>query len=238
MAPPRKKPLPPGAKPAPRKGSVSSAGGTHKHSSSRSKSSSAAAAAAAAALAAGTSSSTSRSKPKSKSSRVAVEQPPLPAFERMDNGMRFSSFPVVYNINQKNYYTDYLKKDDQVLEYIDVVTSRYIQIDKLRPMQKTRKRARQLLSWLHRKQRNLIRMRKRRALGLKSLLYIPDHGILELVLLHRLSHIRSQWSLHDLLLRLLNPCLPYHYVYVMIQKVQNLYLEQPLKKALRNSMEF
>jgi actin-related protein 8 len=27
--------------------------------------------------------------------------------------MRFSSFPIVHNINQKNYYTDYLKKDDQ-----------------------------------------------------------------------------------------------------------------------------
>jgi actin-related protein 8 len=34
----------------------------------------------------------------------------------MDNGMRFSSFPIVYNINQKNYYTDYLKKDDQVCQ--------------------------------------------------------------------------------------------------------------------------
>ncbi len=34
----------------------------------------------------------------------------------MDNGMRFSSFPVVLNINQKNYYTDYLKKDEQVAQ--------------------------------------------------------------------------------------------------------------------------
>lgn len=194
MAPPRKKPLPPGAKPAPRKGSVSSAGGTHKHSSSRPKSSSAAAAAAAAAaLAAGTSSSTGRSKPKSKPNRLAVEQPPLPAFERMDNGMRFSSFPVVYNINQKNYYTDYLKKDDQVYVTFNVVTSRYIQIDKLPPTQKMRRFGRQLQNWLHRKQRLLIRMRRQRALDQKSSLFIPDHGILELDLLRRLSHIRFLW---------------------------------------------
>src|SRR5271170_2756560 len=126
MAPPRKRPLPPGTKLSPRKASVSSAGGVAKHHSSTStsthrtsskSSAAAAAAAAAAALAAGTSAShaTGRSKPRAKPQhRPNVEQPPLPSFERMDNGMRFSSIPVVLNINQKNYYTDYLKKDDQV----------------------------------------------------------------------------------------------------------------------------
>jgi actin-related protein 8 len=114
MAPPRKKPLPPGTKPPLRKPSISSTTGAPKHSSGRSASkSSAAAAAAATALAAGTSSS-GRSKTKPKVSRHVVDQPNLPALERMDNGMRFSSFPVVLNINQKNYYTDYLKKDEQV----------------------------------------------------------------------------------------------------------------------------
>jgi len=128
MAPPRKRPLPPGTKPSPRKPSVSSSGGVSKHHhhstsqrTSSKSSSSAAAAAAAAALAAGSSASattaptTGRSKPRAKPAhRPNVEQPPLPNFERMDNGMRFSSIPVVLNINQKNYYTDYLKKDDQV----------------------------------------------------------------------------------------------------------------------------
>ena len=116
MAPPRKKPLPPGTKPAPRKPSVSSTSGTQRHSRPSSKSAAAAAAAAAAAtaLADGTPSSTSRSKPKSKGSRHVSEQSNLLSFERMDNGMRFSSFPIVVNINQKNYYTDYLKKDEQV----------------------------------------------------------------------------------------------------------------------------
>ena len=113
MAPPRKRPLPPGAKPTPRKPSTSSTGGTQKHPRSASKSSAAAAAVAPATP--GTSSS-GRSKPKSKGLRhVAAEQSTgNPAYERMDNGMRFSSFPIVPNINQKNYYTDYLKKDEQV----------------------------------------------------------------------------------------------------------------------------
>src|SRR5579859_7360260 len=118
MAPPRKKPLPPGTTKGPRKASISSAtggasAGTHKHHRSGSKSATAAAAAAAA-LAAGSTSGTHKTKTKIKRSSHAPEQSSLPALERMDNGMRFTSFPVVYNINQKNYYTDYLKKDDQV----------------------------------------------------------------------------------------------------------------------------
>jgi hypothetical protein len=118
MAPPRKKPLPPGVAPTRRKPSVSSTGGVQKHSSSRSASkSSAAATAAATALAAGSSASASRPKPKPKAPRHVPDQSTLPSFERMDNGMRFSSFPVVFNINQKNYYTDYLKKDEQVEPY-------------------------------------------------------------------------------------------------------------------------
>jgi guanyl-specific ribonuclease Sa len=115
MAPPRKKPLPAGSSPLKghRKSSLSATGGgISKHSAggrSASKSSSAAAAAAATALAAG------RSKPKHKAARHVVDQANIPSFERSDNGMRFSSFPIVLNINQKNYYTDYLKKEDQVL---------------------------------------------------------------------------------------------------------------------------
>ncbi|KAK5989918.1 putative actin-related protein 8 [Cladobotryum mycophilum] len=35
--------------------------------------------------------------------------------ERTDNGMKLTSWPDVTPINQKNYYTDYMKRDDQVL---------------------------------------------------------------------------------------------------------------------------
>ncbi|KAK0621271.1 ARP8-like protein [Bombardia bombarda] len=35
--------------------------------------------------------------------------------ERTDNGMRQTSWPDVAPINQKNYYTDYMKRDDQIL---------------------------------------------------------------------------------------------------------------------------
>ncbi|KAL8355858.1 hypothetical protein RB601_001250 [Gaeumannomyces tritici] len=35
--------------------------------------------------------------------------------ERTDNGMKQSSWPDVPQINQKNYYTEYMKRDDQVL---------------------------------------------------------------------------------------------------------------------------
>lgn len=37
--------------------------------------------------------------------------------ERTDNNMELSSWPVVAPINQKNYYTDYLKRDDQLLAF-------------------------------------------------------------------------------------------------------------------------
>ncbi|KAL2181714.1 ARP8-like protein [Thermothelomyces heterothallicus CBS 202.75] len=37
--------------------------------------------------------------------------------ERTDNGMRQTSWPEVAPINQKNYYTDYMKRDDQILSY-------------------------------------------------------------------------------------------------------------------------
>ncbi|KAL4956337.1 hypothetical protein BDW69DRAFT_192467 [Aspergillus filifer] len=37
--------------------------------------------------------------------------------ERTDNNMDLSSWPVVPAINQKNYYTDYLKRDDQYLAF-------------------------------------------------------------------------------------------------------------------------
>ncbi|KAB5523048.1 hypothetical protein GE09DRAFT_1153644 [Coniochaeta sp. 2T2.1] len=35
--------------------------------------------------------------------------------ERTDNGMKQTSWPDVIPINQKNYYTDYMKRDDQIL---------------------------------------------------------------------------------------------------------------------------
>ncbi|KAM7199844.1 hypothetical protein V8F33_004248 [Rhypophila sp. PSN 637] len=37
--------------------------------------------------------------------------------ERTDNGMKQTSWPDVAPINQKNYYTDYMKRDDQILSY-------------------------------------------------------------------------------------------------------------------------
>ncbi|PGH16638.1 hypothetical protein AJ80_05140 [Polytolypa hystricis UAMH7299] len=37
--------------------------------------------------------------------------------ERTDNNMDLSSWPQVAPINQKNYYTEYLKRDDQILAY-------------------------------------------------------------------------------------------------------------------------
>ncbi|KAL3437263.1 hypothetical protein BDV09DRAFT_163383 [Aspergillus tetrazonus] len=37
--------------------------------------------------------------------------------ERTDNNMDLSSWPVIPAINQKNYYTDYLKRDDQYLAF-------------------------------------------------------------------------------------------------------------------------
>ena len=37
--------------------------------------------------------------------------------ERTDNNMDLTSWPVVNPINQKNYYTEYLKRDDQILAY-------------------------------------------------------------------------------------------------------------------------
>ncbi|KAL9106167.1 MAG: hypothetical protein Q9227_008759 [Pyrenula ochraceoflavens] len=37
--------------------------------------------------------------------------------ERTDNNMDLSTWPQINPINQKNYYTDYLKRDDQILAY-------------------------------------------------------------------------------------------------------------------------
>ena len=37
--------------------------------------------------------------------------------ERTDNNMEMTSWPVIQAINQKNYYTDYLKRDEQVLAF-------------------------------------------------------------------------------------------------------------------------
>ncbi|KAI9723083.1 MAG: actin-like protein arp8 [Chrysothrix sp. TS-e1954] len=49
--------------------------------------------------------------PAKRSGRSTREQ----GLERTDNDMDFTSWPQVGMINQKNYYTDYLKRDDQVL---------------------------------------------------------------------------------------------------------------------------
>jgi actin-related protein 8 len=37
--------------------------------------------------------------------------------ERTDNNMELTSWPAIAAINQKNYYTEYLKRDDQILAY-------------------------------------------------------------------------------------------------------------------------
>ena len=37
--------------------------------------------------------------------------------ERTDNNMDLTSWPQIPPINQKNYYTEYLKRDDQILAY-------------------------------------------------------------------------------------------------------------------------
>lgn len=37
--------------------------------------------------------------------------------ERTDNNMDLTSWPAIAAINQKNYYTEYLKRDDQILAY-------------------------------------------------------------------------------------------------------------------------
>ncbi|KIW81016.1 hypothetical protein Z517_04039 [Fonsecaea pedrosoi CBS 271.37] len=37
--------------------------------------------------------------------------------ERTDNNMELTSWPIIQAINQKNYYTDYLKRDEQILAY-------------------------------------------------------------------------------------------------------------------------
>ncbi|RKF81747.1 putative actin-related protein 8 [Golovinomyces cichoracearum] len=37
--------------------------------------------------------------------------------QRTDNGMKLSSWPEIQMINQKNYYTEYMKRDDQILPF-------------------------------------------------------------------------------------------------------------------------
>jgi len=48
-----------------------------------------------------------------KSSRVVVKEEGLQRFDDQLN--YFSTWPIANTINQKNYYTDYLKRDDQAL---------------------------------------------------------------------------------------------------------------------------
>jgi actin-related protein 8 len=50
-----------------------------------------------------------------KHSNAAADE--LIGLERTDNNMEMTSWPVVTPINQKNYYTEYLKRDDQILAY-------------------------------------------------------------------------------------------------------------------------
>ncbi|KTW25633.1 hypothetical protein T552_03493 [Pneumocystis carinii B80] len=40
-----------------------------------------------------------------------------PDEQRRNESMRFTTFPVIQPINQKNYYTEYLKREDQILMY-------------------------------------------------------------------------------------------------------------------------
>ncbi|KAI1006562.1 hypothetical protein K3495_g1662 [Podosphaera aphanis] len=37
--------------------------------------------------------------------------------QRTDNGMKLTSWPEIQMINQKNYYTEFMKRDDQILSY-------------------------------------------------------------------------------------------------------------------------
>ncbi|CAN8097069.1 unnamed protein product [Discula destructiva] len=61
--------------------------------------------------------------------------------ERTDNGMKQSSWPDVAAINQKNYYTDYMKRDDQILSLrMQIVANR----DRLVQSAKDRDRERAL----------------------------------------------------------------------------------------------
>jgi actin-related protein 8 len=46
-----------------------------------------------------------------------AEANPQIGLERTDNNMEMTSWPVVNPINQKNYYTEYLKRDDQILAF-------------------------------------------------------------------------------------------------------------------------
>lgn len=47
----------------------------------------------------------------------SVSSLPWAGLERTDNNMDFTSWPAIAAINQKNYYTEYLKRDDQILAY-------------------------------------------------------------------------------------------------------------------------
>lgn len=59
--------------------------------------------------------------------------------ERTDNNMELTTWPVVSAINQKNYYTDYLRRDDQVLSMQLLQDSR---LNKLTTEAKDKDRAR------------------------------------------------------------------------------------------------
>lgn len=56
-----------------------------------------------------------RCPPPSAPSRMAAYPWCYLGLERTDNGMKQTNWPDVSAINQKNYYTDYMKRDDQVL---------------------------------------------------------------------------------------------------------------------------
>lgn len=56
-----------------------------------------------------------RCPPPSAPSRMAAYPWCYIGLERTDNGMKQTNWPDVSAINQKNYYTDYMKRDDQVL---------------------------------------------------------------------------------------------------------------------------
>ncbi|KAI5794394.1 hypothetical protein DFH27DRAFT_516354 [Peziza echinospora] len=52
--------------------------------------------------------------PAKKSGRALLREEGL---ERTDNNLRSHAWPVIQMINQKNYYTEYLKREDQVMVY-------------------------------------------------------------------------------------------------------------------------
>ncbi|CAD6499316.1 BgTH12-03436 [Blumeria graminis f. sp. triticale] len=52
-----------------------------------------------------------------KSGKALLREEGSIGLQRTDNGMKQSSWPEIQMINQKNYYTEYMKRDDQILPH-------------------------------------------------------------------------------------------------------------------------